>query len=428
MVKQLIISIFIADQSLLKMDKTSILNQYRGLCGDVLIELTTKLNKSFKSFLMETLILYLVIPGRINFLQLGRYGKSCEQRFRQNFSKDFDWMDFNLSLSDRVLTGDRKAIAIDPSYISKSGKNTPWIGYFWSGTAGQAKRGLEILGVGLIDVDNKDCISLQAVQTPDHQTLESRDANLIDWYLLVLKSMQEKLHRASRYVVADAYFAKNNFVTGLQEMKFDLVSRFRDDAALYYPTLQKPTGKKGRPKLYDGKIDMANLDTTRVQKINIDNGDLYTLVAYSKSLKQMVRLVIWYSREGKNPKLFFSTDPEMSGKDVIEYYRTRFQIEFCFRDAKGFTGLTQSQARDARKLSFNFNASLTSVNLAKVLAKERGIPFSMASCKTMIHNAYLLERFICVSGIKPNRRLNDKLVKELTLSLQPLLRDSELYF
>jgi hypothetical protein len=413
MVKYLIISIFIADQSLIKMDRTSILNQYKGICSDVLGELTTKLNKSFKSFLMETLILYLVIPGRINFLQLGRYGKSCEQRFRQNFSKDFDWLEFNLSLSDRVLTGDRKAIAIDPSYITKSGKNTPWIGYFWSGAAGQAKRGLEILGVGLIDVDNKDCISLQAVQTPDRQTLESRDANLIDWYLLVIKSMRDKLHRTSRYVVADAYFAKNNFVTGLQEMKFDLVSRFRDDAALYYPTLQKPTGKKGRPKLYDGKIDMANLDTTRVQKINIDNGDLYTLIAYSKSFKQMVRLVIWYSKDGKNPKLFFSTNPEMSGKDVIEFYRTRFQIEFCFRDAKGFTGLMQSQARDVAKLSFNFNASLTSVNLAKVLARERGIPFSMASCKTMIHNAYLLERFICVSGIKPNRRLNDKLVKEL---------------
>jgi len=391
------------------MDKTSILNQYRGICSDVLGELATKLNKSFKSFLMETFILYLVIPGRINFLQLGRYGKSCEQRFRQNFSKDFDWLEFNLSLSDRILTGDRKAIAIDPSYITKSGKNTPWIGYFWSGAAGQAKRGLEILGVGLIDVDNKDCISLQAVQTPDRQTLESRDANLIDWYLLVIKSMRDKLHRTSRYVVADAYFAKNNFVTGLQEMKFDLVSRFRDDAALYYPTLQKPTGKKGRPKLYDGKIDMAHLDTTRVQKINIDNGDLYTLIAYSKSLRQMVRLVIWYFKDGKKPKLFFSTNPKMSGKDVIEFYRTRFQIEFCFRDAKGFTGLTQSQARDVAELSFNFNASLTSVNLAK----ERGIPFSMASCKTMIHNAYLLERFICVSGIKPNRRLNDKLVKEL---------------
>jgi len=395
------------------MDKTSVLNQYRSICSDVLNKLTTKLNKSFKSFLMETLVLYIVIPGRINFLQLGRYGSSCEQRFRQNFSKDFDWLESNLSLSNKILTGNRKAIAIDPSYISKSGKCTPWIGYFWSGTAAQAKRGLEILGVGLIDIDNKDCISLKAVQTPDSQTLESNDGNLIDWYLLALKSMQEELHKASHYVVADAYFSKANFASGLKEMDFHLVSRFRDDAVLFYPTLEKPTGKRGRPKLYDGKIDMANLDKSRVQKIEIDNGELYTLLAYSKSLRQMVRIAVWYSKDAKKPKLFFSTNPDMRGKDVIEYYRTRFQIEFCFRDAKSFTGLMQSQARDVAKLSFNFNASLTTVNIAKILAKEKGIPFSMASCKTMIHNAYLLERFICVSGLKPNRRLNDKLVKEL---------------
>ena len=170
------------------MIKIGILNQYKGICSDILGELPTKLNKSFKSFLMETLILYMVIPGRINFLQLGRYGKSCEQRFRQNFSKDFDWLEFNLSLSSRILTGDRKAIAIDPSFISKSGKSTPWICYFWSGVAGLAKRGLEILGVALINIDNKDCISLQAIQTPDRHTLESRDSNLIDWNLFLFSS------------------------------------------------------------------------------------------------------------------------------------------------------------------------------------------------------------------------------------------------
>ncbi|WP_352422200.1 transposase, partial [Proteiniphilum sp.] len=256
-------------------------------------------------------------------------------------------------------------------------------------------------------------ISLQAVQTPDSQTLESRDSNLIDWYLQVLGSKKEQLLRASRHVVADAYFSKSTFVEGLHNMGFALVSRFRSDAVLLYPTLQKPTGKRGRPKLYDGRIDMANLDKSRVEKIEIDNGELYTLIAWSKSLGRKVRLAIWYDREGKAPKLFFSTNTAMSGKDVIEYYRTRFQIEFCFRDAKGFTGLMQSQARDVAKLSFNFNASLTSVNLAKVVARERGVPFSMQSCKAMIHNAYLLERFICVSGIRPNRRLNDKLVKEL---------------
>ena len=58
------------------MKRNSLLDQYMGICNDVLSELTTKLHKSFKTFLMETLILYMVIPGRINFRQLGRYGKS----------------------------------------------------------------------------------------------------------------------------------------------------------------------------------------------------------------------------------------------------------------------------------------------------------------------------------------------------------------
>ena len=231
------------------MNGISVLNQYKNICNDIIGKLTTKLNKSFKSFLMETLVLYMVIPGRINFLQLGRYGESCEQRFRQNFSKDFDWLEFNLSLADRVLTGNPKAIAIDPSFISKSGKQTPWISYFWSGTASRTQRGLEILGVGLIDIDAKDCIHLQTVQTPDSHTLESRNVNLLDWYLLVVKSMQDKLHQASCYIVADAYFSKKSFAVGIQAMEFELISRFRHDAVLFYPTLEKSTGKRGRPKL-----------------------------------------------------------------------------------------------------------------------------------------------------------------------------------
>lgn len=127
----------------------------------------------------------------------------------------------------------------------------------------------------------------------------------------------------------------------------------------------------------------------------------------------MVKLVVWISDKGKKHKLYFSTNINLSGKDVIETYRTRFQIEFNFRDAKQFTGLNQCQARNLSKLKFNFNASLTAVNVAKIVAKEKGINFSMVSLKTMMHNAFLLQRFICVSGIRPNKRLNDNLFKEL---------------
>ena len=88
-------------------------------------------------------------------------------RYRNLFEHEtFDWFAFNGSIISKYLTGKRKAIAIDPSYIPKSGRKTPWIGYFWSGCAGEYKRGLEIMGIGVIDIDNHECMTLGSIQTP----------------------------------------------------------------------------------------------------------------------------------------------------------------------------------------------------------------------------------------------------------------------
>lgn len=397
------------------MNISDALDQYRDICGDVLKRYTAKLNKSFKTVFIETLLLYMVIPRKINFTQLGRYGKHCEQCFRQNFTKEFDWLSYNLLMSERIFgKKDRKAIAIDPSYISKSGKRTPWIGYFWSGCAGQVKRGLEIMGIGLIDIDQHDCMMLKAVQSPDTVTLANRGVTLNDWYLKVIEQYRDQLLPVSQYIVADAYFSKFSFTQGLQKLGFHLVSRLRDDSNLLYLYQGEKTGKKGRPKTFDGKIDVSNLDYSRMEKLDIyqEEGELYTLIAHSKALKRNIRLVIWITPKGAH-KLYFSTDTEMSGKDVIQFYRTRFQVEFCFRDSKQFTGLCHSQARDINRLDFAFNASMTAVNAAKIMMKENGIPFSMDTLKNLMYNSYILKRFFELSGFKPNRKINAKLVKEL---------------
>lgn len=114
-------------------------------------------------------------------------------------------------------------------------------------------------------------------------------------------------------------------------------------------------------------------------------------------------------------QIYFSTDESMSTENVIDCCRTRFQLEFCFRDGKHYAGLNDCQSIDLRKLVFHRNASFASINLAKVACKELGIPFSIPSCKSIIHNAYMLNRFICVSGLRPNPLVIDKLFKELVL-------------
>ena len=51
--------------------------------------------------------------------------------------------------------------------------------------------------------------------------------------------------------------------------------------------------------------------------------------------------------------------------------------------------------------------------LAKATCKRLGIAYSISSCKSFIHNAYMLERFIIVFGINPGPQVIDKLFKEL---------------
>ena len=110
-------------------------------------------------------------------------------------------------------------------------------------------------------------------------------------------------------------------------------------------------------------------------------------------------------------RLYLSTDENMSGRDVMEYYCTRFQIEFCFRDAKQFLELTDCQARDTRKLDFAFNSSFAAVNVAKIMCSEYNL--SIGRLKALMINAYYAQRIIDVFENNPNTQLNHEIVNEI---------------
>jgi hypothetical protein len=375
-------------------------------------------NKCRKDFFCEVIVLLLSIKGRINFLQLGRFGNFKEQRYRQQFEKPFPFLDFNKELA-LSHGGNRFVIAFDPSYINKSGKKTPGLGWYWSGCAGQAKWGLEIGGLAAIDLDNHTAFHLEAVQT----LIQDKQAtSLTDWYVNVIKERKETLCSISRYLVADAWFSKKPFVDQIKALDMHLISRLRDDADLKYLYHGPAAGKRGRPCKYAGKIDTANIDTSYFELIeqNLET-TVYTAIVYSKSMKRNIRLahVTYTSDKGKlTRKLYFSTDTQIDALEILDSYQSRFQIEFLYRDGKQHTGLTDSQARSENKLNFQFNAALTAINIAKVehwlsVPKEVRKPFSMTDIKTLNHNRLLLQRFIDVFGINAYTAKNRNHVNEL---------------
>jgi len=387
-----------------KVQVKNILNKMKGV------------NKWRYDFMIEVFGLILSIKGRINFLQLERFGNHGEQHYRNQFESRFDFISFNKTLIEEHASS-HLTIAFDPSYINKSGKSTHGVNWYWSGCAGKSKWGLEIGGIAAIDIDNHTAFHLEAVQTPN----DLKSTTLLDHYGSVLVERKESLLSISKYLVADAYFSKMPFVSKLCTQGFQVVSRFRNDAFLQYIYSGEQKMGRGRPKLYDGKIDYNNLNTEYFEtKEENETCRIYSAIVHSKSLKRNINLVVVYTlNKGKwSHKLYFCTDLELSTKLVLEYYRTRFQIEFIYRDAKQFAGLNDCQARSENKLHFQFNAALTSTNLAKVshwlpISKLERKPFSMSSVKTMYHNQLLLNRFFNVFGISPNKQKNKTKIREI---------------
>lgn len=460
---------------------SDIVSQMRVEVERILPTSTAKLRKRFINMFIDVLILFIVMD-KVNFTQLGVYGRKCEKTYRRYFHKGMeDTVSFNLALAMKYFSGSVgvKAIAIDPSYISKSGKKTPGAGYFWSGVAGRAKWGLEILGIGIIDALRHECIMLGAMQSPNnaalsnsqihpngktpvfvvgreaisdwddikdkipedalakaakrpyHRKTEVRKFNdsvrkdkdgdnsfdLMQWYLHVISGIPKEVRDYTNIIVADAFFSKHDFVDGLDKIGYELVSRLRDDAALWY-VYRGPHDphKPGAHKKYDGKVDINNLNTKVVYYIENpynDGGEIHTGIVYSKALRRKIKIVVWFSKDRKTHKIYFSTDLTLSGYDILRIYRTRFQEEFEFRQAKGFASLETCQARDLRKIMTHFNISFTAVNCLKAAAKSLGIPFSISNLKTLARGQYLMKRFISVSGISPDSEIIKKLHNEV---------------
>ena len=114
------------------------LDQYMDIFKDAVEDSAAKITKSFEKILIKVIILFMVIPRKINFTQMESYDSHVEQNFRNAIGlkklKSIDWLKLNMSFAKRYFGEQgRWAIAIDPSYTSKTGKKTPHIARFWSG-------------------------------------------------------------------------------------------------------------------------------------------------------------------------------------------------------------------------------------------------------------------------------------------------------
>ena len=378
-------------------------------------------NKWRQQFLKHLFRLLMSMRGRYTFLNAARYGIFGEMTYRQHFGRPMDWAQFNYHLI-MLSTAAERFNSFDASYLSKSGRHTPGVNWYWSGCAGKAKWGLEIGAFSVVDVVNHTAMHLVADQTPTEATQQY--GSLLEYYGSLVERHADTLLKISEFLVVDAYFSRKPFVDKVRACGLHLITRLRDDAVLDYPYVGPRHEGRGRRKIFAGRVDSRQLSEEHFTPCACDGQDClaYEGRVWIKSWKRWAKVVVVHQLDNhgksKTVKTYACTLDTMPGADLWLYYRARFQSEFLFRDAKQYTGLENCQSRQQEALYFHFNASLTTVSIAKALhwlnihTDQRG-PFSMADIKTQYFNELLLERFFVAYGLNPHHAKNHHAYKSL---------------
>jgi DDE superfamily endonuclease len=363
----------------------------------------SSIGKWQSKFFVDLVLIWLRLRGRYSFENLSRQSRLSAVSYRKWFTKGFDFKQFNHLLLE-AHTQKERLWAFDPCFISKSGKHTYGLDYFWSGCAQAMKQGLEIAGLALVDAYNPTAFHYHA-----SQTVLPQGESLLAYYARSLTSQAPDLLKLSAYIAVDAYFAKFSFIEPLTQAGLHVITRLRDDAVLFYPYLGPKRGGRGGQRKYASKVNSKQVDLSYFRLcIREQDWQAYEACLYCKSLKRLVKVVLvhTYRPDGslKGSKLFACTDTSMSGIDLWYYYHLRFQIEFLYRDAKQLLGLNHCQSRQEKRLDFQFNFSLTLISLVKIVhylslpIGQRGA-FSLQDIITQYTNEHLLSRFFQAFGI-----------------------------
>jgi putative transposase len=357
----------------------------------------------------------LCMTGRITQLGISRWtdnGGSYRtiQRF---FHTSLDWSEvqWRFFLLTVKYQNAVYLLAGDESPVSKAGKKTHGVDWFFSSIHDKVMRGLGFFSIALIDVAKRKAYSLSTEQIvrsaeekeqakkrkafrksraqksapkrPRGRPLGSKNKNkaevtLSPELLRILAQVQKVLVRIGdkiriAYFVLDGHFGNHSACSMVRQAGLHIISKMHYNAELYLqPTAQE---KAKQPRLkYGTRIDYAHLPEELRRSSKTEDGyrtDVYQAACLHKQFADPINVVIVIKTDLETPRVahvvLFSSDLSLEAETLRDYYILRFQIEFTFRDAKQYFGLEDFMGVKETSVANAVGLSFFMVNLSTYL-------------------------------------------------------------
>jgi IS4 transposase len=359
----------------------------------------------------------LSMTGRVTMLGISRWaGKGGSYRTVQRFfNAVIPWPQvFSKFFGQHLCDPEGEYFLVgDESVITKSGKETHGLDYFFSGLLNKVVKSIAIFNLSLVSVEERRSYPLRVEQVVRSEAekaaakarkkerkakkkstsnkkpgrpkgSKNRDKTQVELIpeLLRIQAMVKKQLAmlkdlvTVRHLALDGHFGNNNALQMVLQCGLHLISKLRCDSALYF-VYAGPQKSRGPRKKYGKKIDYRNIpEKYLVEKCT--QGDIETRIYQAQMLHrdfaQPLNVVIITKTNLKTGAFanvnLFSSDLELSYEKIIDYYSLRFQIEFNFRDAKQHWGLEDFMNIKEVPLTNALNLSLFMVNLSQVLLRD----------------------------------------------------------
>lgn len=377
----------------------------------ILLTLSPVLPKTSCRQLHRIVLAMLAMTGRITQLGISRWTQKggSYRTIQRFFHTRIEWTQVQWRFFERFLYRPDTVylLAGDESVVSKSGKHTFGIGWFFSSILHTAIPGLAFFSIAILDVQKRRAYPLstkqvlrseaekeqtrkrkekpksQAPKRPRGRPKGSKNKNKADLTLSpelqrillqgqeVMALLRGKLSLA--YFVLDGHFGHAFAASMVRQMGLHLISKMQHNAQLYLRPTEEEKAAHPRRK-YGARLAYHQLpETLRVSRTTEDGycTEVYQARCLHKHFADLINVVLIVRTHLESGRVghvvLFSSDLNLDAETLIDYYALRFQIEFTFRDAKQYFGLEDFMGVKAVSIQNAVGLSFFMVNLSRYL-------------------------------------------------------------
>lgn len=358
----------------------------------------------------------LAMTGRVTMLGISRWaGEGGSYRTIQRFyTTMIPWAQVFWQLfRERLLRkGQIYILAGDECVVSKAGKKTYGLDYFFAGLQQKVIPSLSFFVLSLVSVEQHRSYPISVEQTirsaeekaasrakkagkkakatePKHKRGRPKGSKnkpktevVLNPELVRIQTMLKALllliHPLLQpvYLALDGHFGNYPAFLMVQQCGLQLISKLRHDAALCFPFSGEYKGSGPHPK-YGERVDYQHIPESYLKSTTVKKGiQTCTYQAqllhpdFPSPLNVVILVKTNLTTHAWAHVILFSSDLALSAEQMITYYSLRFQLEFNFRDAKQFWGLEDFMNIEKTAVTNAANLSLFMVNVVQLLMSE----------------------------------------------------------